>query len=143
MKWISSSLNRGALARKKAGIRPTEAECNILDAIWKLQSATVREVFEHLSQRQSIGHTTVLKFMQIMTEKGLLLRDASQRPQVYRAAQSQVETQKGMLRSLLDQAFGGSPGDLVLQALSMQKSSPEEIDEIRKLLDAMEEGTKK
>lgn len=131
------------MARKKAGFRPTEAECNILDVIWKHESATVREIFEDLSQRQAIGHTTVLKFMQIMTDKGLLKRDTSVRPQVYRAARPKEETQQGLLRSLLDQAFRGSPGDLVLQALSMQRSTPEEIDQIRAMLDAMEEGGKK
>ena len=131
------------MSSREPAVRPTEAECNILDVIWNKKTATVRDVFEDMSQRQTIGHTTVLKFMQIMTDKGLLVRDTSVRPQLYRAARPKQETQQGMLRSLLDRAFRGSPGDLVLQALSMQRSSPEQIDEIRKLLDEMEAGSHK
>ena len=129
------------MSSREPALRPTEAECKILDVIWNKKTATVRDVFEDLSQRQTIGHTTVLKFMQIMTDKGLLVRDTTVRPQLYRAARPKQETQQGLLRSLLDRAFRDSPGDLVLQALSMQKSSPEEIDKIRKRLDEMESGT--
>ena len=131
------------MSSRERAVRPTEAECKILDVIWTKKTATVRDVFEDLSQRQTIGHTTVLKFMQIMTDKGLLVRDTTVRPQLYRAARPKQETQQGLLRSLLDRAFRDSPGDLVLQALSMQKSSPEEIDKIRKRLDEMESGTHK
>ena len=126
------------MIRKKSKSRPTEAECNILSVIWERRSATVREVYDDLSERRQIGYTTVLKFMQIMTAKGILERDTSVRPQVYRAAQPQAQTQRTLLRALLDQAFSGSPGSLVLQALSMRKSSPEEIEEIRTLLDKLE-----
>ncbi len=129
------------MSSREPALRPTEAECKILDVIWNKKSASVRDVFEDLSQRQPIGHTTVLKFMQIMTDKGLLVRDTSVRPQLYRAARPKQETQQGMLRSLIDRAFRDSPADLVLQALSMQKSSPEEIDEIRKRLDEIEAGS--
>ena len=118
--------------------RPTEAECNILSIIWDRGTATVREVYEELSQRQEVGYTTVLKFMQIMTEKGLLNRDTSVRPQVFSAAQSQSQTQKKLVRDLLDRAFGGTPGNLALQALSMRKSTPEELEQIRSLLDTLE-----
>ena len=119
--------------------KPTEAEFNILGVIWKRDSATVREVHDELSEQQDIGHTTVLKLMQIMTEKGLLERDTSVRPQVFWAAQPQRQTQRMLLRDLLDRAFQGSPGSLVLQALSMRKTSPEELREIRALLDRLEE----
>ena len=126
------------MSSREPALRPTEAECNILNVIWNKKTATVREVFEDLSQRQTIGHTTVLKFMQIMTEKGLLERDASIRPQVFSAAQPQQQTQKMMLRDLVDRAFAGSPGNLALQALSTRKSTPKELREIRALLDKLE-----
>lgn len=118
--------------------KPTEAEFNILGVIWDRGRATVREVHEALSARQDVGQTTVLKLMQIMVEKGLLERDTSVRPQVFWAAQPRKQTQRQVLRDLLDSAFSGSPGSLVLQALSMRKTSREELLEIRALLDKLE-----
>lgn len=120
--------------------KPTDAELAILGVIWERGSATVREVFQDLGARQDVGYTTVLKLMQIMTEKGLLERDASVRPQVFRASRPQKQTQKLLLRDLLDRAFSGSPGNLVLQALAMRKSTPEELREIRAMLDQLERG---
>lgn len=125
---------------KRQERKPTDAELAILGVIWDRGSATVREVFQALGQRQEVGYTTVLKLMQIMTEKGLLERDASVRPQVFRAAKPQKQTQKMLLRDLLDRAFSGSPGNLVLQALAMRRSSPEELREIRAMLDELERG---
>ena len=119
--------------------KPTEAELNILGVIWERKAATVREVHEVLTQDSATGMTTVLKLMQIMTEKGLLKRDADVRPQVFRAAVPQKQTQKMLLKQLVDRAFSGSPGSLVLQALSMKKSTPEELSEIRRLIDELEE----
>ena len=103
--------------------------------IWERGRATVREVFEELSESQDTGYTTVLKFMQIMTEKGLLVRDGSVRPQVFQAAQPRRRTQRHLLGDLIDKAFGGSPGSMALQALSMRKATPEELRAIRALLD--------
>ena len=119
--------------------KPTDSECLILSTIWDLKSATVREVHDRISETQDMGYTTVLKFMQIMTEKGFLERDATVRPQVYRAAEPRQKTQKTILNDLIDRAFGGSPGTLALQALSMRKSTPAELQEIRELLDRLEE----
>ena len=119
--------------------RPTEAELSILDAIWERGSTTVRQIYEDLQKKQDIGYTTVLKLMQIMTEKGLLERDTDVRPQLYWAARPRKQTQRMLVRDLLDKAFDGSPGSLALQALSLRKSSPEELREIRKLLDRLEE----
>ena len=119
--------------------KPTEAELNILGVIWERKAATVREVHEVLTQDSATGMTTVLKLMQSMTEKGLLKRDADVRPQVFRAAVPQKQTQKMLLKQLVDRAFSGSPGSLVLQALSMKKSTPEELSEIRRLIDELEE----
>jgi len=111
----------------------------ILCIIWQHGPKTVREVFNVISKREDIGYTTVLKFMQIMTEKGLLKRDVSVRPQVFSAAQPKQRTQRLMLRDLVDRVFGGSPGNLALQALSTRKSTPQELREIRALLDELEE----
>ena len=124
---------------KNPAKKPTEGEFHILGVIWERESATVREVYDELSKRREIGYTTVLKLMQIMTEKGLLERDTSVRPQVFWAAIPQQQTQKMLLRDLLDRAFSGSPGSMVLQALSLRKSTPEELEEIRALLDRLEE----
>lgn len=120
--------------------RPTDAELMILGVIWERGPSTVRAVFDHLAADQDIGYTTVLKLMQIMTDKGLLDRDTSVRPQVFRPAKSQRQTQKQLLRDLVDRAFSGSPGDLVLQALSTRRATPEERRQIRDLLDKLEEG---
>jgi len=118
--------------------KPTDSECLILSSIWDLKSATVRQVHGRISETQEMGYTTVLKFMQIMTEKGLLQRDTSVRPQLYQAAEPRQKTQKTLLNDLLDRAFGGSPGTLALQALSMRKSTPEELKELRELIDKLE-----
>ena len=119
--------------------RPTEAELNILGVVWQRDGVTVREVHAELQKRGEIGPTTVLKLMQIMVEKGLLERDTSVRPQVFWAARPQRETQRMLLRQLLDRAFSGSPGNLVLQALALRKSSPEELGAIREMLDKLED----
>jgi predicted transcriptional regulator len=126
------------VSNKKSQKKPTDAEMAIIAVIWERGPSTVREVFKHLSERQEIGYTTVLKLMQIMTEKGSLERDTSIRPQVFKATQPQQQTQRQLLRDLLDRAFDGSPGDLVLQALSARKTTPEERRQIRELLDRLE-----
>jgi predicted transcriptional regulator len=127
------------MAKREPPKKPTESELNILGVIWEKGSATVREVHDELNERTDIGYTTVLKLMQIMVDKELLERDTSVRPQVFWAAQPQRQTQRMLLRQLVDRAFSGSPGSLVLQALALRKSSPEELDEIRALLDKLEE----
>ncbi len=126
--------------RKIVSKKPTDAELAILGVIWELGSATVREVHEVLSATQETGQTTVLKLMQIMVEKGLLEKDASVRPQVFSAAVPRQQTQKAMLGHVLDGAFSGSAGNLVLQALSMRESSPEELAQIRRMLDELDGG---
>ena len=128
-----------AAMKNQSPKKPTESELNILRAIWKLETATVRQVHEELEKDQEIGFTTVLKLMQIMTEKGLLERDTEVRPQVFWAARPRKQTQKQLLRELLDRAFSGSPGSLVMQALSMRKASADELREIRELLDRLED----
>lgn len=122
--------------------RPTGAELTILRVLWEHGPRSVREIQHILNQTKPTGYTTVLKLLQIMTEKGHVDRDESQRPQVYRARHSQEQTQGQLLRDLLQRAFGGSVKALVLQALATKKSTPAELEAIEKLLDRMEGGSK-
>ncbi|MEE8584873.1 MAG: BlaI/MecI/CopY family transcriptional regulator [Acidobacteriota bacterium] len=118
--------------------RPTDAELGILKVLWSRGSSTVRQVMDRLCEERPTGYTTVLKLMQIMTEKRLVLRDESQRSHVYRAAFSEGQTQRQLVGHLLDRAFGGSARNLVMQALSSHRASPQELEEIRELLDKIE-----
>jgi predicted transcriptional regulator len=122
--------------------RPTEAELSILRVFWDRGAQSVREVHRTLNQSKPTGYTTVLKMLQIMTEKGLVERDESKRPQIYAPRLSQQQTQKQLLGDLLQRAFGGSVKALVLQALSAKKSSRAELEAIEKFLDQFE-GEKK
>jgi predicted transcriptional regulator len=120
--------------------RPTDAELAILRVLWDQGARTVREVHETL--QDGSGYTTVLKTMQIMTEKGLVTRDESQRAHVYSARLPRESTQQQLVTDLVDRVFGGSPARLALQALSTKKTSPEELAELRQLLDSLEEEAK-
>ncbi len=122
--------------------RPTDAELAILRVLWRLGEGTVRQVYDELNAYQPTGYTTVLKMMQIMTEKGLVRRDESERTHVYEASLPEVETQKQLVGDLLDRAFSGSARQLVLQALSVKQASRKEIAQIRQLLDELEGGAK-
>jgi predicted transcriptional regulator len=122
--------------------RPTDAELAILAVLWEHGPSTVRQVHEVLQAERPIGHTTVLKLMQIMVEKGLLERDEAVRPQVFSPLRSQHQTQRHLVGDLLERAFGGSPGHLVLQALSSRKTTAEEREQIRALLDELEGDSK-
>jgi len=122
--------------------RPTEAELAILAVIWDGGPQSVRDIYRVLNQSKPTGYTTVLKMLQIMTEKGLVERDESVRPQIYRARHSQVQTQRQLVRDLMQRAFGGSVKALVLQALAGKKSTPEELEAMEELLERFEGGTK-
>jgi predicted transcriptional regulator len=115
--------------------RPTDSELNILQVLWRTGAATVKQVQQKLGG--DTGYTTVLKFLQIMTEKGLVRRDESQRAHVYRATLSEDETQRQLVSGLLKRAFGGSTSRLVLQALSSRKTSTSDLAEIRRLIDKL------
>ena len=106
--------------------------------LWSLGPSTVREVHEAISRRKPAQYSTVLKFLQIMAEKGLARRNEKQRAHVYEARVPQEQTETQLVRDLVDRAFGGSPGRLVMQALSSRKATPEERDRIRQLLDELE-----
>jgi predicted transcriptional regulator len=122
--------------------RPTKLELTILRVLWEKGPGSVREIQARLSETRETGYTTALKMLQIMTEKGLVDRDESVRPQIYRAKFSQEKTQKQLLQDLIQRAFGGSVKALVMQAVSTKKSSPEDLEAIEKLLDRFEGGSK-
>jgi len=117
--------------------KPTDAELAILRVLWTRGPSTVRQVAEALGREA--GYTTVLKLLQIMTEKKLVRRDESTRTHVYEAAHTEDQTQRHLVADLLNRVFDGSAAKLVVQALAASKTSPEELAEIRKLLDR---GTK-
>jgi predicted transcriptional regulator len=127
---------------KKSVPRPTDAELGILRVLWQQGPSTVREVQEVLNAERPTGYTTVLKFMQIMHEKGLVVRDESQRSHVYRPRVAAEKTQRQLVADLLDRAFEGSAKKLVMQALSAKKISAEELVQIRALLDEIESSSR-
>jgi len=123
---------------KRTTPQPAEGELAILQVLWKQGPSTVRDVHEMLSKTRSTGYTTTLKRMQIMTDKGLVERDESRRTHVYRAKVTQDQAQRQLVKSFVNLAFEGSTKGLVMQALSVKKTSPEDLAEIRRLLDKLE-----
>src|ERR671913_1522133 len=120
--------------------RPTDAELAILRVLWERGPSTVRQVHEVLLVRVGqTAYTTALKLLQIMTEKGLVRRDDTDRSHVYSPRLSEEQTQRQLVRDLLDRAFGGSSSKLVLQALNARRATPEELGEIRKLIESSRE----
>ena len=119
-------------------IKPTDKELEILKVIWSNGPSTVRFVNDTLSAEQPIGYTTTLKFMQIMHEKGLLTREKEGKTHIYSSAISEEVTQNQLLSKLLTTAFSGSKSQMVMQLLGNSKSTPEELEEIRKFLDEMD-----
>ena len=123
--------------------RPTDAELSILRVLWQRGPSTVREVQESLNEARPTGYTTVLKTLQIMTEKGLVRRDEQQRAHVYEAQFAQQQTQRQIVGDLLNRVFDGSASNLVMHALATKKgASPEELSQIRDILDEFERGTR-
>ena len=115
-------------------IKPTESELEILRILWERTKASVRDVHEELSKTKDAGYTTTLKLMQIMFEKGLVGRNDSVKIHIYYPIVSREKTQKQLLGKMIANLFGGSYKELVLHALGNHKSSPEELEEIQKLL---------
>jgi BlaI family transcriptional regulator, penicillinase repressor len=126
--------------------RPTDAELAILRVLWQLGPSTVRQVHDMLQLRSArerpTAYTTALKLLQIMTEKGLVSRDEADRTHIYHPRLTQEQTQRQLLRDLMDRAFGGSSSKLVLQALASKRASSDELAEIRRMLESGKESGK-
>ena len=114
--------------------KPTEVELELLRTLWDKGAATVRELYEVVSQQRALGYTSVLKTLQIMTEKGLVERTEAGKAHIYRAAASQEETQSQLLRDLSERLFSGSAAQLAMHALAMEPASAEELEEIRRII---------
>lgn len=119
--------------------RPTDTELAILRVLWERGASTVRQVHDTMSLARPTAYTTALKMLQIMTEKGLVRRDETDRTHIYQARHTEEQTQRQLVRDLLDRAFGGSATKLVMQALASRRSSADELTEIRKLIDHRKE----
>ncbi|MBI2688896.1 MAG: BlaI/MecI/CopY family transcriptional regulator [Acidobacteria bacterium] len=119
-------------------IRPTPGEWEILQALWKLGPATVREVHESIAAERPVQYTTTLKLMQILAEKGLVARDESARAHQYRPAVEREDLQADAAEDLLERVFGGSAAELMQRALSRRKPKKSELKELRKTIDAWE-----
>ena len=126
---------------RRSRTQPTKAELEILRVLWQRGSSTVREVHQSLERATPVAYTTVLKLLQIMTEKGLVTRDASTRSHRYAAATAQDAAQRRMIRDLAERAFGGSTLLLVLYALSTTPATAQGLDNVRRLLDKIVGGT--
>jgi BlaI family transcriptional regulator, penicillinase repressor len=122
--------------------RPTDSELEILTVLWSLGPSTVRDLHTAIESSKPTQYTTVLKLLQIMTDKGLVRRDESQRAHIYEAAQPKEVTQRQLAGDLLTRAFNGSAQSLMMGALSAGKTSKKELSELRKLLDEYEKGTR-
>jgi predicted transcriptional regulator len=121
-------------------LKPTDAELGILNVLWRLGAATVKKVHEVLGEET--GYTTTLKLLQNMTEKGLVVRDESQRAHVYKARYAETDTQRQLLTGLLNKAFSGSISQLVVQALESKRAKPEELAEIKRLIERLAKESK-
>lgn len=128
---------------KRPQLRPSDAELEILQILWERGPSTVRDVWEQVKQNRDVGYTTILKQMQVMTEKGFLRADKAERSHVYKPQVSEGRVQNRLLKQLLKRAFRGSAHKLVVKALSRHKASTKELEEIRKLLDTLQERDKK
>ncbi len=127
------------MARKRSD-QPTEVELQILNVLWDDGECTVREVHEALSKLKETDYATTVKMLSVMLRKGLVTRDESVRPQIYRSTVSQTKTQRTMLRKLIHQVYDGSATSVALQALSAtRKASKEDLKRIRELIDRLEE----
>jgi BlaI family transcriptional regulator, penicillinase repressor len=120
--------------------KPTAAELEILRVLWRNGPSTVNQVQPALERGHRVAYTTVLKLLQIMLEKGLVRRDESSRPHVFRAAVPEEQVKRRLVTDLLDRAFEGSAMSLVMQALAAKRATPEEVRQLRELLDEIEGG---
>jgi predicted transcriptional regulator len=122
----------------QTAIKPTSMELEILRVLWERGPSTVREVHEVLAETKATGYTTVLKLLQIMTGKGMVIRNEEARAHVYQARQPAENTKRRLVGDLLEKAFSGSASQLMMHALANERTSSAEIDEIRRMLDEYE-----
>ena len=116
--------------------KPTTSELEILHVLWNRGPSTVRDVLDALNEKKSLGYTGVLKLLQIMTVKGFVRRDETNRAHVYQAVQPAEQTKRQLARDMLQRVFEGSASQLMMHALAGHRTSPEEIEELRRILDA-------
>jgi BlaI family transcriptional regulator, penicillinase repressor len=114
--------------------KPTDAELEVLRVLWQRGPSTVRQIHDVVDQHKARGYTTILKTVQIMTAKGLVVRDTSARSHVYRPRHTEDRTQRQLVRDLIDRAFGGSAAKLMLQVFGTKAASPREVAELQALL---------
>ena len=126
----------------KTTVKPTNLELTILRVLWEEGPRSVRDIQASLNKSKPTGYTTVLKMLQIMTETGLVERDESVRPQIYRASSSRERTQREILSDLIQRVYDGSVKSLVMHALTTKRSSAKDLEAIEKLLDRVEGGDK-
>jgi predicted transcriptional regulator len=119
--------------------KPTASELEILHVLWSRGPSTVRDVQDALNQKKDMGYTGVLKLLQIMTAKGLVRRDESQRAHVYEAFRPAEQTKRQLAADMLQRVFEGSASQLMMHALAGHRASPQEIEELRRVLDAYKE----
>jgi BlaI family penicillinase repressor len=122
----------------RSPLKPTASELEILRVLWSRGPSTVREVHDALSEKKSLGYTTVLKLLQIMTTKNTVRRNETQRAHVYEACLPASQTKRQIAGDMLQRVFEGSASQLMMHALAGRKASPEEIDELRRMLDEFE-----
>ncbi len=118
--------------------KPTDGELEILQILWREGSCSVRQVNEQLNLQREVGYTTTLKLMQIMADKGLVVRDTSHRQHIYRASVQEAHVQRSALQKVIDTAFQGSASGLIMQALGNHRTSEEELREIKALIEKLE-----
>jgi len=120
---------------RPASSTPTEGELEILQVLWRRGPSTVRQIYNVLKDRRGTGYSTTLKMVQVMADKGLLIRDDSVRPQVFSPAQSQEQTQLELVDHLIQRGFAGSAMSMVLRAAAAERITPEELSQIRRLIE--------
>jgi predicted transcriptional regulator len=115
--------------------KPTDAELAVLRVLWERGPSTVREVHDHMAPTRAVAYTTTLKTLQVMTEKNLTVREDLRGQHVYRPRRAEADTLEHLVTDLIDRAFGGSTSKLVVQALANRRATPDELREIRRILD--------
>jgi BlaI family transcriptional regulator, penicillinase repressor len=121
-----------------SNFKPTDAEMEILQILWERGASSVREINEILNERRDVGYTTTLKLMQIMNDKGLVLRDTAARSHIYSALVLENDTKNNLIKDFVNLAFHGSAMNLVMQALGNTKSSRDELHELKSLISKLE-----